>query len=221
MENESYLIKFMQRIFRAHTTYLVWKAFKMSLNELIVGKNKAQQNSTILNTYDQGQIFLAVLSALESSFIIEIHKFFDPTKGVLRLFDLNSKSSSIASHSINKEDKEKIKAIIENNKHTLGRIKYLRDNLFSHDSKNSQEVFKIPPIDDLEKVFTGIKEIHNLVSKNTTGNFYAWSDQEWNEINGGFEMMLGDLKAGRDKRISDRDEEWNKKYGIVDNEVVK
>ncbi len=218
MENENYLNRFMGRIFRAHTAYLVWKAIKMSLNQLSVGEEKAQHNNITLNTYDGGQIFLAILSALESNFIIEIHKFFDPTKGVLRLFDLNSKSSSVATGSIVEEDKERIKTIIEENKDTLERIKHLRDNLFGHDSKNSEQVFRIPSIDDLEKVFVGIKEIHNLVSKNTTKAFYAWSDQEWNEVYGGFEMMLGDLELGRNKRIFDTEEEWNKKYGIVKNE---
>ncbi len=210
-EIRKYLIRFSNRIMRGHSAYLLWKSIKIATNITDVGNQRAEENATTMNLYEE--IFPAIIFSLETTFIIELHKFFDTSKEALKLIEVNTSSAGIAKSVISKEDKKNIENLVLENKQTIDHIKELRHQLFAHDKIKKEGKFLIPPTNNLDKLFDVVKEIHNIISKSTTGDFYVWADKNGNSMKSYFNELIINLQKGREQRIKEEEEEWVKKYG--------
>jgi len=191
-ELNAYLDRLGIRIFSAHSAYGFWRAIKQNI-DLAVGKSRAEKNVNILNKYKL--FFKTVQFCLETTFIIELYKFFDKRKDVLKLVEDDSYEPGIAKNMITKKSKIDIENIVKANKPTIDQIKILRKNLFAHDKKN-KDILLIPSVPDLDKLFEGVRNICKIISNETGCKINEWPDQDGKEKNQLFVQIIDDLEKG-------------------------
>lgn len=191
MQNLSeYLDRLGIRIFLAQNAYGFWKAIKQNI-DIVIGKDRAEKNIQILNRYQL--FFRTVQHSLETTFIIELYKFFDKRKDVLKLVDDNSYEVGLAKTTISDKGKQKIKNIIKENKFTIDQIKKLRKELFAHDKKD-KNILIIPPSNELDTLFNGVREICRIISKETDLKIGKWPDISGEKKNKLFVRLIMDLE---------------------------
>ena len=160
-----------------------------------------------------GEIFSTVLFALEEAFVIELYKFFDTRRDALKLVSSQTSSAGVGKDLISKEDRARIEQLVTTNKHTIDHIGELRHNLFAHDKKDIDEKeWRMPSINSLDQLFEAIKEIHNIISKANTGDYWAWRDDDGKNMNWLFSSVLADLKGGHEKWMREQEEKWRQNY---------
>lgn len=188
-----YLDRLGIRIFLAQNAYGFWKAIKQNI-DIVVGKDRAEKNVKILNFYKL--FFRTVQHSLETTFIIELYKFFDKRKDVLKLVEDDSCEVGLAKSTISDQGRQRVKSIVEENKAVINQIKKLRKELFAHDKKN-KDIPMIPPTNELDALFSGVREICKIISDETKCKIGEWPDQNDEEKNKLFNQIIADLEKNK------------------------
>lgn len=175
--------KLIHRINRAYGCFLQWKYIKKSFSIPEIGEKEAKRRSEIMNNY--GGIFSGFLYSLESSFIVDLHKFFDKSKKKLTLRTLMK--------DLPDNEKKEIELLTKDIEKECSRIETLRHNTFAHEPKSQQEekIF----LQEIEKIFDVIQKILNIISKYLNGPNLDWDSWE-NNTEESFSQLIDDLERG-------------------------
>ncbi len=176
---------------RAYGCFQIWKYIRKSLSIPEVGKEEVNRRASILNRY--GGIFSGVLYATENAFITDLYKFFDKPKDSLKLQTL---IQNLPSNDI-REANYHLSTIQEE----IKRIKTLRHNITAHEPKNPQQE-KIYTL-EIEKIFSVVQKVLNIISKSHGGNFITWYAWE-GDNEASFSRLLKDLELGYHSRINNQ-----------------
>jgi hypothetical protein len=175
--------RLIHRMNRAYGCFMIWKFLRKSISIPEVGQEEANRRLAIMNHYDG--IFSGILYATENTFITDLHKFFDRTKGSLTLHSLIKKLSV----SKNKE----VCLLLASLELEIKRIKNLRHNFTSHEPviPKEEKIF----IEEVERLFSVIPQILNIISESMGREHMIWD--MWEETNNkAFKRLLNDLGKG-------------------------
>ena len=183
MSSKTNFTKLVHRINRSYGCFLLWKYIRKSISIPDSGKKEATRRSNIMNHYDG--IFSGVLYAVETTFIIDLHKFFDKSNKNLTLKTFIKNLPKI--------DQTKIDLLLDSVVNEIKRIEVLRHNNFAHEPKTPKEekIF----IQEIEKLFLIIQEILNICGKSIGSPNMDWSLWE-DSTNQSFSRLLDDLEKG-------------------------
>jgi hypothetical protein len=182
--------KLVHRMNRSYGCFLIWKSIRKSTSVPDSGQSEAERRTGIMNRY--GGIFSAVLYAIESTFITDLHKFFDKSKGSLKLQSLIQ--------NLPDSDKKEAETLIATVKDEVARIKTLRHNFTAHEPTNpdQEKIFTL----EIEKIFSVLQQVLNIISKSNGGAFMTWDLWEGDNSQS-FTHLLQDLELGHQIHIQE------------------
>lgn len=178
--------KLVHRINRAYGCFLIWKYIRKSLSIADTGNKEVTRRTNVMNRY--GGIFTGILYATENAFITDLHKFFDKTKGSLRLQTLVKV--------LPESDKEEAEALLNTIEVELKRLQILRHNVTAHEPSNpkDEKIFIL----EVEKIFSVVQQVLNIISKSHGGDFMTWELWE-SSTETSFVQLLDDLEISQQK----------------------
>ena len=188
IETETDFGRLVHRMNRAYGCFLMWKYIRKSISVPESGQKEAERRGGVMNRY--GGIFTGVLYSTENAFITDLHKFFDKSANSLKLETLI--------HKLPTGDKKEAESLLASLEREIERIKILRHNFTAHEPKNPEEekIFTM----EIEKVFSVVQQVINIISKSIGGEFMTWELWE-NSTNESFTHLLDDLELGHNNRI--------------------
>lgn len=175
--------RLVHRMNRSYGCFMIWKFLRRSISIPEVGQEEANRRLAIMNHYDG--IFSGILYATESTFITDLHKFFDKTKGSLKLETLIEK--------LPLSKKKDIHLLLDPLDLEIKRIKDLRHNFTGHEPKipREEKIFT----EEVEKIFAVIPKVLNIISESIGREHMVWDS--WEDINEkAFTRLLNDLGNG-------------------------
>ncbi|MCL5006689.1 MAG: hypothetical protein M1153_00870 [Patescibacteria group bacterium] len=181
--------KLVNRLNRTYGCFLMWKYIRKSISIPESGQIEADRKSGIMNRYNG--IFSGVLYATENAFITDLYKFFDKPKGSLKLETLIKNLPS--------EDQKEARSLIKSVEEEVKRIETLRHNFSAHEpvAPQREKIFT----EEIEKIFSVVQKVMNLISKSIRREFMVWDLWE-NNTNQSFSFLLDDLELGYEARIA-------------------
>jgi hypothetical protein len=190
LDTSTDLGKLVHRMNRAYGCFLVWKYIRKSTSIPESGQAEAERRTGIMNRY--GGIFSAILYAVENAFITDLHKFFDKPRGSLKLQTLIE--------NLPDADKKEAESLLDDIGGEIERIETLRHNFTAHEPKKPEEekIFTL----EIEKIFSVVQQILNIISKNHGGNFMTWDLWEGNN-EASLTHLLNDLELGHQGHIEE------------------
>lgn len=158
--------KLVHRMNCSYGCFFLRKYILKSLSIPEVGQKEADRRKHIMDKYDG--LFSGFLYAVETTFIIDLHKFFDKSKKNLTIKTLVKKLSQA--------DKIKVETLVNTVKKEAERIETLRHNNFAHEpiTPEEEKIF----MQEVEKVFLVVQQILNIISNSTGGPNMNWDDWE-------------------------------------------
>jgi hypothetical protein len=186
--------KLVHRMNRAYGCFLIWKYIRKSISLPECGQREAERRASIMNLY--GGIFTGILYAVESTFITDLHKFFDKQRSSLKLHTLMQKLPEV--------DKKEAELLLDTVEEEVERIENLRHNFTAHEPK-TPEVEKIFIL-EIEKIFSTVQQVLNIISRSNGGSFITWALWE-SDNEGSFTRLLGDLELGYHARMQELDKD--------------
>jgi hypothetical protein len=175
--------KLVHRMNRSYGCFFLWKYIRKSISIPEVGQKEVERRKHIMDNYNG--IFSGFFYAVETTFIIDLHKFFDKSKKNLTIKTLVKKLSE--------DDKIKVEALVSSVEKEVERIKTLRHNNFAHEpiTPEEEKIF----MQEIEKIFGVVQKILNIIGKSTGNPNIVWND--WEETtNQAFSRLLNDLEYG-------------------------
>ncbi len=184
---------FRTNIFEAYAAYNGWKIIMGSRSIGIVEK-------VIADRYVEIQAYhRSFFPLVERAFLVQFVML------SLHAFDRDTRSFSLY-----KVDDKKTKEFIVENKDTLDKLLDLRNKLFAHrqaeNIKPTNEQYKIPSINDLDKFFKNIMEFYNKLTSVVDDSGTNFQNAE--EIKYDLENLFKNIYRGEHSRKIERDIEW-------------
>ncbi len=183
MDTHVHLEQLVHRMNRAYGCFMLWKFIRTSTSIPDTGKQEAERRTDIMNQY--GGIFTGILYAVENSFINDLHKFFDKSKGSLKLDTLIN--------GLPNQNKTVVLVLIKTIEVEIKHLETLRHNFTAHEPKNPQKenIYK----EEIEKIFSVVQQILNIMSTSFDGVAMNW-DTWGNNTDQYFSYLLNDLDCG-------------------------
>ena len=175
--------KLVHRMNRTYGCFLIWKYIRKSISVPENGQEETGRRAGVMDQY--GGIFSGILYATENVFITDLHKFFDKSNSHLTLKTLIQKLPD--------SEKKEAEALLGTITAELKRIENLRHNFTAHEPKSPEEekIFIL----EIEKIFSVVQQVLNIISKSHGGDFMTW--QDWEDSNeASFNCLLDDLELG-------------------------
>lgn len=193
---------FRSNIFEARAAYFGWKVLSGSRSTGIVSKEMVERYVEI-QSYHSTFFTLAERAFLVQFVLLSLHAF-----------DSDSRSFSLY-----KVDETKTREFMLANKTTLDMLFDLRNKLFAHKDGITNNEYKIPSLDSLDKFFLNLMEFYNVLTSSVDGSHTIFSNTE--EIKHDLEHMFMNLYRGHHarKKEIDIDYLWLKNNGKISDKV--
>lgn len=156
-----------RRMLSAYVSYLIWKWLEQSRN-MNIGKEKANYNLSIMNTYPQ--FFNNTLKSSFYCFVIDLSVFFDRDPRSLSVYTL------IRELQISKKNQGLIGKIMKKQADNIQFLKTLRDKLIAHSEyKFDAKTFEVIIYEKIESLFTATQQILNIVTLSYEHSVSYWT----------------------------------------------
>ena len=160
------------------------------------------RNLGLMNKYYNGSMFSIILHSLESSYIIDLQKFFEKRPDSVQL--INIKKGCLFDDSfLLEEDKNQISSLLEDVQlnQNIEELRILRNKFVAHEAEDLPKNMKIY-CRKMEGIFSLVQDILGIVAKRSTKEFIVW-DMAVQDTQSSLTTLMSDLERGAKERVKE------------------